>query len=118
MCLTRRLLLANACLAIGLLGQLLLQWHLASAEETPFPPLTKPLARLSLLLPVAGESKSRWQGAEAPGREQRRGQLKFDVEEMVWRTYQKQGTPLALNLYMVYTRDGEDRKHHPEICIR
>src|SRR5262249_49165843 len=115
MCLTRRLLLANGCLAVGVLGQLLLQWHLASAEEIPFPSLNKRLAELSLVLPAEG---GRWQGAEAPGKADLQGQRKFDVEEMLWRSYQKRGTSLALNLYMVYTRDGEDRKHHPEICIR
>ena len=46
-----------------------------------------------------------------------RAKLAFDVEDLTVRAYQSTRGDHA-RLYMIHTRSGEDRKHHPEICVR
>jgi hypothetical protein len=126
MCLGRRLMLATACLAVGVLGQFALQWHLERAQGTPYPALARDLSDfpLDLANPVAestaGESSvsGRWQGADRPDLEALRPRLGFVTEGLLSRVYQPVLGGPAVDLYMVYSRAAEDRKHHPEICIR
>jgi hypothetical protein len=37
---------------------------------------------------------------------------------VITREFVHTAKPVGVGLYMVYSRTGEDRKHHPEICIR
>ncbi len=119
MCLKRRLTIAAGCLTVGLLGQWALQWHLASGEPDCFPALTRNLAQLPL--EFATESPlvhSAWLGKVSPNEESLRRSLPFRADEIISRSYGNDKGDAPVDLYMVYSREGEDRKHHPEICIR
>jgi hypothetical protein len=124
--LSRRLILVTVCLAVGVLAQGALQWHLSAARATPYPDLARDLSDFppALANPLAegpaGDSSvpGGWQGFDRPGLDALRARLPFVADGLVSRVYQPAGAGPPVDLYMVYSRAGEDRKHHPEICIR
>jgi hypothetical protein len=134
MSLSRRLLSAAVCLAVGVLAQAGLRWHLRSAEISPFPDLTASLASLprdvaNPLYEKASEAAGPdlstpqgWRGLDHAGLDEFRKKLPYTADDLLSRRYfpYRDQTPSGppLDLYIVYSRTGEDRKHHPEICIR
>ena len=55
-----------------------------------------------------------WVGAERPAvRDAIRAKLPFPADDLLVRGYQNANGAFA-QLYMVHSRAGEDRKHHPE----
>jgi hypothetical protein len=59
-----------------------------------------------------------WIGMVHPAEADTRTKLPFTPDALLLRTYVKDDHSLALSLYMVHSRQGDDRKHHPEVCIR
>jgi hypothetical protein len=59
-----------------------------------------------------------WSGQTSPHIDKLREKLTFEVNGLVSRQYQLRRAGLAVGLYMVYSRSADDRKHHPEVCIR
>jgi hypothetical protein len=59
-----------------------------------------------------------WIGAANPSEAETRKQLPFTPDALLLRTYVNGDRSLALGLYMVHSRQADDRKHHPEVCIR
>ena len=97
--------IAVAFLAGGLAGQELLRAHLT---EVPLP------APAELQLPLAGLPREigPWQAEDLP--------LAADAQyadEHLKRRYHHPERNQSLVLWAVYARDGEDRKHHPEVCM-
>ena len=97
--------IAVAFLAAGLAGQELLRAHLT---EVPLP------APAELQLPLAGLPRKigPWQAEDLP--------LAADAQyadEHLKRRYHHPERNQSLVLWAVYARDGEDRKHHPEVCM-
>ncbi len=112
----RRRMLVAAAVTLGLAaGNGLLFWHLsvAPANSSDF---AAPLASTPLTF---GETSDGWVGTDlVKQREDLLPKLQFRWDEVVLRQYVHTAKPVGLQLYMVYSRTGEDRKHHPEICIR
>jgi hypothetical protein len=126
MSLSRRLLIAATCLALGVAAETALESHLGSAAATSYPTLRKQLAACPLELrtttesqPTAGSSPSEvWRGVDLPGLKEFRASLPFHADDLVLRGYRELPAGPLVNLYLVHSRSGEDRKHHPEVCIR
>ncbi len=119
MSLALRLICVAGLLAAGIVVNILLSAHINKGSEEAFPELRRPLAELPERLEGAGSGESAapaWAGQEHPGRAAVAKQVPF-ADEMLYRVYQSAGGQSAL-LYAAYSRQGEDRKHHPEICMR
>jgi hypothetical protein len=120
MTLAQRLLLVAACFAVGLILQAGLSAHLSHTEAGIYPQLRGDLESLPLKLASpaqTGGTADEWLGVDRPGLDDLRARLDF-ADGLVSRHYQSQANGQIVDLYMVYSRLGEDRKHHPEICIR
>jgi hypothetical protein len=50
-------------------------------------------------------------------RDATRARLPYQADDLLIRVYGN-GKGAVVQVYMVHSRAGEDRKHHPEICIR
>ncbi|MGF1582514.1 MAG: exosortase/archaeosortase family protein [Gemmataceae bacterium] len=113
---------ASVCLAVGVLGQFALQRHLTIGTTSPFPTLRKqfaflpPTMRTPLFRPDAEELV--WRSKTPSNHDQIREELPFHADDFLIRYYHESKTQSVLSLYLVHSRTGEDRKHHPEICIR
>ncbi len=98
--------LVAALLTLGLVGQVALQRHLQAAGPLPWVPLARPLAELSRQI---GD----WRGRDVPIRDPR----SLYADEHLQREYVLPERNQALQVWIVYSRDGEDRGHHPEVCM-
>ena len=100
-----------AGLAAGLALAVCLDWQFeqsaAASGRIATIPLTAPLEHFPLEL---GD----WQGADTPV--QNSTFLYGDAH--LNRIYRDQRTGQSLTVWMVYTSDGRDRAHHPEVCMR
>jgi hypothetical protein len=121
---TRRLLIAAGVLTLGVAAEFALGAHLRQAGEQSYPVLLGrleslhqgPNGRIVVRDPQNGQPI--WIGKDMPeARDAILQKLYFKVEDVLVRVYQN-GDGTQAQLYMVYTLIGEDRKHHPEICVR
>jgi len=100
-----RLLLATLILATGLGTQAALEAHFAPVESAPPGVLARSLSELPLAL-------GNWRGEELPVEE------KIQIgDEHLRRNYRHAETGQVVSLWMVYSATGEDRGHHPEVCM-
>jgi hypothetical protein len=111
---TARLLVAVLCLALGVVGQLALVDHLQRGTG-PGVSLTHPLADFPSELDAPGV-KLRWLG-ETDAQEARYRQQAEFANELIFRSYLATGPGPAAKLYLVYSQQADDRKHHPETCL-
>jgi exosortase len=112
---------AIACLLAGMLAEGGLAWYLHAGETPSYPDLRAPLAELprdlTVYPPGAGEGVV-WRGRDLSNLDEFRAKLPYRADDLLYRQYESVPDGQMLYLYMVYSRHGEDRKHHPEICIR
>jgi hypothetical protein len=108
---SQRLMIAAGCLALGLAAQLGLRWHL-DRFGSPYPDIQGELSSFPSELPDG------WKGQDYPDLAEFRAKLPYDSDAILWRRYQNAAGDTAVNLYAVFSRQGEDRNHHPEICMR
>lgn len=101
-----RTMIVLGVLAFAVAGQVWLNRHLAAAEAPPEVPLRHPLKSLPLQI---GDWKS-------PGDQKIEERLQVGDEHLK-RAYQNQKTGQVLSIWMVYSADGADREHHPEVCM-
>lgn len=101
-----RLLTAAAIVMACVLLHVLVVRHLAAAGELPTIGLRRPLAELPM-------SIGGWVGRDVEINDENQN---FG-EDFVQRIYQLPGTPQGALVWIVYAADGEDRGHHPEICM-
>jgi exosortase len=114
----RRLLVAAVVLGLGVGGQLALASHLRQAGELSYPAMRGTFASLPLEIPDPETGQLAWRGQDLPeARDQTKAKLGFATEDLLIRGYINSQGEFA-RLYMVYSLAGEDRKHHPEICVR
>jgi exosortase len=111
----RGLTIAATILIAGVVSQFALASHIQVAGELSYPHLIGRFESLPQKI-TCGESswiaKDQTEATEAT-----KAKLPFHADDLLIRTYQnRQGA--VVRLYMVHSRAGEDRKHHPEICIR
>ncbi len=105
--LSLRLTLLAIILGGAFAAQAALKNQLESDGPLPAAALQLPLANVPLQL---GE----WRGMDAPVTDP-----KLQIgEERLWRQYIHAESKQPLVLWMVYSKDGEDRGHHPEICMQ
>jgi hypothetical protein len=116
----RWLILASVLLTGAVLVQGALLAHLAPANPDCYPRLLRPFVDLPLTLGEVeeGAETPAWAGLDRPDLEALRKRLPFTADDLLNRVYQLRGTEQVVGVYMVHSRSGEDRKHHPEICIR
>lgn len=115
----RNAIVLAGLLGAGLLLTLALSWHLHAAAEARFPELRRPLGKLPVLIEVerAGYDKSRWHGSPSR-RDPKQTELYRQVyEDVLDRQYTDMTSRLGISLYAAYSRRGEDRRHHPQICL-
>jgi Protein of unknown function (DUF3485) len=98
--------IALVVLAAGWLCQRALEQHVLSAGPLPEVSLNRPLAELPMEL---GD----WRGADRPITDDRQRY----ADEHLQRIYVSQHDQQAVSLWIVYSRQGEDRGHHPEVCM-
>jgi exosortase len=116
---TRRgLVIATAGVIVGIGLQLTLNTHLHAAGEASYPTLIRPLDTLPLTIVDTQTNEPVWQGQNnTTYRDKLLQKISFPIDDLLVRVYEHSGGEVA-HLYMVHSRAGEDRKHHPEICIR
>jgi exosortase len=107
-----------ACLFAALIVQGGLVWYLRTAGTTPYPDLRAPFANLPLEISTPGEIVSGWMGRDISNLDAFRAKLPYQADDLLYRIYTPASGGRPLYLYLVYSRLGDDRKHHPEICIR
>jgi hypothetical protein len=123
---SQRLQAAAACLVVGVLAQLGLSWHLRGSEVASYSDITAPLrdfpATLAATAALAGTEgtplQMMWFGRDADGLDEFRAKLPYRVDDLLYRGYMPAQGGRPVFIYMIYSRQGEDRKHHPEVCVR
>lgn len=101
-----------ACGILALAAQTGLWFHLHHGTVQPYAELEKDVATLPLNFATPSRS---WQGHESTRRELLAQKIPF-ADSFLSRDYASEDA--TLNLYVVYSHDGKDREHHPEICVR
>jgi hypothetical protein len=109
---TLRLGVAGACLALGLVSQLGLLAYLQGGQ-----PLTFPELKALKGFPV---SLGAWSGKDIPHKDIQPAALPFflKADDRLYRLYVQKGTGIQARVWMVYFRDGQDRRHHPINCAQ
>jgi len=102
-----RLGLTFALLTGGWLGQWSLERHVQAQGPSQVVPLARPLAALPFEL---GD----WLGVD----EEVENKLWLYGDEYVRRKYTHRTRHQDIFVWLVYSGEGEDRGHHPEICLR
>jgi len=123
---SQRLQAAAACLLVGVFAQLGLSWHLRGSEIGSYPDLTSPLRDFpatlngSVTAAFTGGTPAPllWFGRNADGLEEFRAKLPYRADDLLYRGYLPAEGGRPVFIYMIYSRQGEDRKHHPEVCVR
>lgn len=115
MSLTRRLIACAVLVGAGAAGHYALVAHLDAAARGAFAELRAGLASFPADL-HAGDG-STWKGKEHPARKELLKQVPF-ADQVLYRVYAPESGDGALLLYAAHSRTGEDRKHHPEVCLR
>jgi hypothetical protein len=101
-----RFLLVSAFLGIGLLGQVLLRWHVAEAGPLEPVGLDKSLAEMPYEL-------GPWRGVDQPIEKE---SLLYG-DDHLQRVYMHMSRQQRVTLWMIYSGTGADRGHHPEVCM-
>jgi hypothetical protein len=103
-----------------LAGQFAVRAHLAASPGNVYPELSRPIEELPLEFtgPTSIQGEGRWVGAHLPDIDRLRERLKFQVDGLLSRAYRPTSGGPEVGLYAVYSRIGDDRKHHPEVCVR
>lgn len=102
-----RLTLLLGLLAVGLLAQLVMWNHLEAAGPLPEVSLQAPLTELPLEI-------DGWRGIDRPIEDEK---LLY-ADQHLQRTYVHEETGQLVSLWVVYSREGVDRQHHPEVCMK
>ena len=102
----KRTMVIVSLLALAVAGQVWLNLHLQAAGAPPKVPLKQPLKKFPLRM---GDWVS-------PGDQEITDRLRVG-DQHLRRTYINVKTRQQLSVWMVYSSDGADREHHPEVCM-
>ena len=102
-----RVAIVAGTLGIALAAKTALFEHLQAAGPLPSVPLAGPLQAFPL-------NMQRWIGLDIPVTDPRF----LYGDDHLSRVYQSVDRRQAFQLWMVYSAAGEDRGHHPEVCLR
>lgn len=95
-----------ALLGGALAGQQWLSRHLEAAGPLPSVPLCAPLSSLPIEL-------GPWQGVDVPIEDERF----LYADEHLQRTYYNAHRGRSVSVWIAYSTEGADRRHHPEVCM-
>jgi hypothetical protein len=113
--------LAIGCVVALALVEFGLRRYLNEGGANTYPEMMRPLQSLPTKFSVEGSTDSEeqaWDGVDHPGLPALAGKLPYHADDLLFRIYRREPNGPQAELYMVYSRLGDDRKHHPEICIR
>lgn len=113
MTISARVRLTLAILGVAGLVEAGLVLHMMSGPDNVYPTLRKPLVDMSSL--TVGDARTVWPFVILPGEKDVRGKMNLDL---IYRHATSPEGGLPINYYIVHGPQGEDRKHHPEVCIR
>jgi exosortase/archaeosortase family protein len=121
--LKRGLVAAIVCLIGALIVEGGLAWYIQAGGTPGYPGLHSSLAELPrelMAYPLGAKEQEGviWRGRDFPNLDEFRFKLPYRADELVYRQYEAASAGPTVFLYMVYSHQGEDRKHHPEVCIR
>lgn len=100
------------CLGLFLVAQAALLFHLRASGPESFPLMRAPLAE------IPTELADGWAGIDRADLDSLRGRLPYTADDLLLREYHYGAGGPMVQVYAAYSKIGEDRKHHPEICIR
>lgn len=106
MSLTSRVALIVVALGLATVVHVGMARHLESVGPLPEVPLAQPLAELPLEMDA-------WSGHEMPVTSENA----MFGDDYIQRGYAHATTGQSLTAWLVYCADGEDRGHHPEVCM-
>ena len=118
--LTRRIWWTIGVLLVTLIAQTGLLWHLKTGPVNTFDELRQSFIRLPFQITTTDDTGRTliWKGGTSPDEPQVRQKLPFAAKDLLLRRYRLSDSDIGLELYLVHSSEGEDRKHHPEICVR
>ena len=117
----RPLMVSCVLLAAGLAGQRALLDHLSVVKDREMPTIRQQLATLPAEFGGSDAQALKWISREHPGREVLATQVEDFADEFLYRAYwpvkgRQAGKPASV--YVVFSSEAGDRKHHPEVCVR
>jgi hypothetical protein len=115
-----RIWLATVMLGAALAVQTGLLVHMVFGPDNTYPAMLKSFSELpsSLREKVPEETALTWSFVAHPAEKEIRPRLPFVPADLVYRYCKCEQRNVDAVCYIVHSEDGEDRKHHPEICIR
>lgn len=116
----RRYWIALIVLGIAAAGQSALLAHLHSGPGNVYASVKKPFAELPMTLTVNAPNQPpvAWTFKTLPDEQIERGKLPYEALDLLFRRARASRLNLDADMFLIHTDNGEDRKHHPEICIR
>src|SRR4051794_17982842 len=113
-----RIWLSAGFLGAALAVQAVLLLHMALGPSNSYPDLRQPFDELptSLRAESASSEVPEWVFVSHPAEKEIRSRLPFVPVDLSFRYCQ--AGDLVAECYIVHSANGEDRKHHPDICIR
>ncbi len=117
---SKRIWLAVGVLGIALAVQTGLQAHMMFGPTNSYPELRKPLVQLPMVFETErkDEAPLAWGFVTSASEKDTLKKLPFVPLEMVYRRGRSPALNVDVECYIVHSQNGEDRKHHPEICTR
>jgi hypothetical protein len=115
-----RIWLSVALFGVTLTVQGGLLAHMALGPSNVYPAMHKTFADLPTTLAVEapGLPAILWSFVPHPAEKSIRKSLPFDPVDLIYRHCRAPEQNIDAVCYLVHSADGEDRKHHPDICIR
>lgn len=116
----RRIGSTVAILGIGLLAQLALLGHMMFGPANTYASLREPFAEMPMVLASerVGTRPFVWSLQTIPDEKAIRTKLPFTPLDLSYRRASSNEILANADIYIVHSENGEDRKHHPEICVR
>lgn len=119
----RRLRLALLVLGIAAIAQSALLAHLYSGPSNIYGAMKNSLSELPMVMTVPGpqgpqQADVSWQFLTLPDEKIERDKLPYVAVDLLYRRVRSPLFNIDANLFVIQTDNGEDRKHHPEICWR
>lgn len=116
----RRFWVALAVLGTAVALQSALLAHLHSGPGNVYGAMKRPFSELPLTLTanVPSQPAITWKFRTLPDEAIERGKLPYQALDLLYRRGRSSQLNLDADVFLIHTDNGEDRKHHPEICMR
>jgi hypothetical protein len=116
----RRIWWAAGLLGVAFALQAGLLVHMIFGPTHTYPPLRKPFGELPAMMQVdqVGKPPLVWTFETRAAESSIRSRLPFEPVDLIYRRGRAGELNLEADCYVVHGANGEDRKHHPEICVR